>query len=189
MRRKSILIVILALLSSHVVFTQTQAIWPTKGWEKSSPEKQKMDISLLSALHEKIKKGDYGYVDGMHIFKNGYLVYEKYYQHDYVKINQGRDKSPGMYNYYNPDWHPFYKGSQLHTLQSVTKSVTSVLIGIAINRGEIPGVEAKVLDFFKKRVAPAPHSRSARWRSLGASSQKLVFFASLYRILVKRKKF
>jgi CubicO group peptidase (beta-lactamase class C family) len=148
MRRRLIFIVVLALLSSHVVFSQTQAAWPTKGWEKSSPEKQKMDISRLSALHEKIKNGDYGYVDGMHIFRNGYLVYEKYYQHDYVKINKGRDRSPGMYNYYNPDWHPFYKGSKLHTLQSVTKSVTSILIGIAINRGEIPGVDAKILDFF-----------------------------------------
>ena len=61
MKKKISLMVVLALLISHVVLSQTQAIWPTKGWEKSSPEKQKMDISRLSALHEKIKNGDYGY--------------------------------------------------------------------------------------------------------------------------------
>jgi hypothetical protein len=77
MRTRLILIIFLALLISHVVFSQAQAVWPTKGWEKSSPEKQKMDISLLSALNEKIKNGDYGYVDGIHIFRNGYLVYER----------------------------------------------------------------------------------------------------------------
>jgi hypothetical protein len=32
----------------------------------------------------------------------------------------------GPYNYYNPWWHPYYRREGLHTLQSVTKTITSV---------------------------------------------------------------
>ena len=55
------------------------------------------------------------------IVKNGYLVTEEYF-------NGSSDK--------------------LHMLQSVTKSFTSAAIGIAIEKGYIEGVEAKVLEFF-----------------------------------------
>ena len=33
-------------------------------------------------------------------------------------------------------------------MQSVSKSVTSALIGIAIRRGEMPGVDVKVMPYF-----------------------------------------
>jgi CubicO group peptidase (beta-lactamase class C family) len=52
---------------------------------------------------------------------------------------------PHQFNYQHPDWHPFYMGTDVHSLQSVTKSVTSALIGIAIGRGELPGVDAPLL--------------------------------------------
>jgi CubicO group peptidase (beta-lactamase class C family) len=70
------------------------------------------------------------------------------YAHDYERINAGRDPTPHPYNYYHPDWHPYYRGSDLHTLQSVTKGVTSILIGMAIQRGELPGTSVAVLDYF-----------------------------------------
>ena len=56
------------------------------------------------------------------ILKNGYLVTEEYFNG--------------------------YSADQIHMLQSVTKSFTSAAIGIAIDKGYIEGVEAKVLDFF-----------------------------------------
>lgn len=37
---------------------------------------------------------------------------------------------------------------KLHTMQSISKSVTSALIGIAIHRGEIAGVDTKALSYF-----------------------------------------
>jgi len=74
-------------------------IWPTAGWEYSSPEEQKMDGSLLNELNSKIENGDYGYVDGMLIIRNGYVVIDKSYKNDYVKINEGRDATPWIFNY------------------------------------------------------------------------------------------
>ena len=52
-----------------------------------------------------------------------------------------------MYNYFNPEWHPYYKDTDLHTIQSVTKSVTSALLGIAIDKGYISDIDSKIVDF------------------------------------------
>ena len=41
-----------------------------------------------------------------------------------------------------------YDGSQAHTLQSVTKSITSTLVGVAIQNGHIDNLNQSVLDFF-----------------------------------------
>ncbi len=41
-----------------------------------------------------------------------------------------------------------YHGSQTHTLQSVTKSITSTLIAVAIQKGYIESVDDKIVSFF-----------------------------------------
>src|SRR5207302_3160328 len=37
---------------------------------------------------------------------------------------------------FDPEWHPYYHGTDEHTMQSASKTVTSVTIGIAITRHE-----------------------------------------------------
>ena len=54
----------------------------------------------------------------------------------------------GPYNYFNPWWHPFYRRGDLHTMQSVTKTVTSVVIGVATARKEFPDLDTPILKFF-----------------------------------------
>ena len=44
-------------------------------------------------------------------------------------------------------FYPFRKGF-MHDLASVTKSITSLLIGIAIDKGFIPGESQKIIDYF-----------------------------------------
>ncbi len=86
------------------------------------------------------------------------VVYEKSYDRakDYARLFAGKGE-PGIYNYYDPGWHPYYKGTRLHTMQSVSKSVTSALIGIAIRRGEIPGVDVKAMPYFADfKIPPDP---------------------------------
>ena len=78
------------------------------------------------------------------------------YKQDYDKLFVGKG-APGIYNYYDPGWHPYYKRTKLHTMQSVSKSVTSALIGIAIGRKEIPGVDAKMMPYFSAfQIPPDP---------------------------------
>ena len=141
-------------------FIQTNLIaqqWPIKEWPVATPQSQSMDPDSLKAFDEAITEGKYGYVDGMVIIRHGKLLYQKTYKHDYDKIygDDARKKSGlnaldpgGPYNYYNPWWHPYYRRSDLHSLQSVTKTITSVIIGVATTRKEFPDLSTTVLSFF-----------------------------------------
>lgn len=158
----------LLLLGMALVASRSDAaeragsMFPTRGFAVSTPEAEGMDGALLAALHEEFAKGKHGYIDGMLILRHGRVVYEKSYVHDYAGLFVGKDPKRGPYNYYDPEWHPYYRKGGLHTLQSVSKSVTSALIGIALRRGEIPGVDVKVLPYFKGfKVADGDPRREA----------------------------
>ena len=62
-----------------------------------------------------------------------------------------------------------WKADHLHTLQSVSKSFTSALVGIALERGEFRGLDEPVLDFFpdpEEFVAIDARKASLRLRDL-----------------------
>ncbi len=126
------------------------AVWPTRGFALSSPEAEGLDPLVLDALDQEFARGDHGFIDSMLVVRHGRLVYERSYRHDYAaRFDAQRDGAPGIYNYYDPDWHPYYKGTELHTMQSVSKSVTSLLVGVATLRGEMPGIQTAALDLLK----------------------------------------
>jgi CubicO group peptidase (beta-lactamase class C family) len=126
-----------------------QGTWGSESWATAPPEDHGIDPKLIQEIHQDCVSGVYGYMDRFLLVRNGHLVVDKRYTQDYVKINQGKDKHSHPYNYFHPDWHPFYHGSELHTVQSITKSVTSVAIGVAMQRGEFPGLETRVMDIFE----------------------------------------
>ena len=76
-------------------------------WPEATAESQGMTPQLLQDLTDHLEDGNLGIISSMLIIKNGYLVYEQYF------------------NGYNQ--------SERHPVYSVTKSVSSALIGIAIN--------------------------------------------------------
>jgi CubicO group peptidase (beta-lactamase class C family) len=126
-------------------------------WPAATPQSQSVYADSLKAFDDAIASGKYGYIDGMLVTRNGKLIYQKNYKHDYDKIygDDAKKKSglnqldPGsQYNYYNDWWHPFYRHSELHSLQSVTKTITSVIIGVATSRKEFPDLSTPVLIFF-----------------------------------------
>ncbi len=139
-----------------------ETLWPTEGWPTSTPEAQGLDGSPFSELDSEIRKGTYGNIDRMIVVRNGRLVVSQRYENDYQAISRGHKGALGCgaetcpdeaatadpYNYYHPSTHPFYQGRDVHSLQSVTKSVTATLIGVAIHRGEIDSLEAPLLSFF-----------------------------------------
>src|SRR5262249_25891106 len=60
----------------------------------------------------------------------------------------------GPYNYYSTWWHPYYRRSDLHTIQSLTKPIVSAIIGVAVARKEFPDLDTPVMKFFdEKKVA------------------------------------
>lgn len=95
--------------------------WPGKAWKTSSPEQQGMDSAKLLMADEFIQER-LGDVFSLLIVKNGYLVFEKYY------------------SWGDP--------SKIAPVYSITKSVTSALIGIALEKGYLDSVDQKVMGFF-----------------------------------------
>ena len=103
-------------------------------WRTGQPAEVGMDSTALAALDADFKAGKYHYVDAMFVTRHGVAVADAQYEHDYKTIYGGRDTSSHIYNYYDTAWHPYYNGTRLHTLQSVTKSVTSIVVGLARTR-------------------------------------------------------
>jgi CubicO group peptidase (beta-lactamase class C family) len=136
------------LLALVLSLTPSAAEWPTRGWTASTPEAEDVDGSVLEAFHRDLASGRHGYVDSMLVIRNGRIVFERSYTHDYNRLFEGKGE-PGMYNYYDPDWHPYYRRGSLHTMQSVSKSVTSALIGIARENGASLELDAPVLSLFQ----------------------------------------
>src|SRR5262245_20338469 len=126
-------------------------------WVTSTPRAEGLDPTRLAAFDADIAAGKYGYVDSMLVIRHGKIVFERSYSRDYDRIYAKEAAEPGPlnatdpsgpYNYFNPWWHPFYRRGDLHTMQSVTKTVTSVVIGVATARHEFPSLDSPVLQFF-----------------------------------------
>ncbi len=112
-----------------LVFLQNPSLqkapWPDADWPVADPGEQGMNGQKLAALDEILREGkQFPDLHSLLVVRHGFLVHESYYK--------GYDKD-------DP-----------HTLQSVSKSITSALIGIAIDKGIIKDVDEKVLGFFPK---------------------------------------
>ena len=139
------------------------SIWPTAGWQTATPESQGLAAAPLAALDRDVQAGVYGHIDRLLVARHGRLVANHTYARDYRAISRGRTGPLGCgegctdasamheYNYLHPNWHPYYQGRGVHTLQSVTKSIAATLVGIAMGRGEIAALDRPFLEYFKDR--------------------------------------
>jgi len=131
--------------------------WPTKAWRKATPASVGVDQESLESFDAGLARGKYMLVDSFQVFRCGAEVFARNYPHNYGQIygKEAKTKGPlnarltGPYNYFDPYWHPFYHGTNMHTMQSVSKTVTSVIFGTAITRGDFKaGLDTPVLNFF-----------------------------------------
>src|ERR1035441_7760437 len=119
-------------------------MWPTQGWPKGAPADVGLDANKLAEFDADLAAGKYALVDSFQVFRCGKEVFERKYAHDYSKIygTEARTRGPlnarltGPYNYFDPYWHPYFHGTDLHSMQSVSKTLTSVIYGIAMTRGD-----------------------------------------------------
>lgn len=100
--------------------------WPTLEWQYADSSSVGMDPKKLSEL-EPIIMSQYNNINGMVVVREGNIVFERYYN----------DYGP------NDTFH----------VASLSKSIISALIGIAIDKGYIKSVDQKVLDFFPEYVS------------------------------------
>jgi len=98
-----------------------QTNWPTKGWKVKKPEAVGMDSELVAAMIDAIEVSGLDY-DGLVVVYKGAIVAERYYF--------------------------IYREPTLHETYSVTKSVISSLVGIALQQGCIDSLNDPVLSYF-----------------------------------------
>jgi CubicO group peptidase (beta-lactamase class C family) len=103
----------------------TPEYWPTADWRTSTPEAQNMDSQKLAQMLEHTKGRNTG-LHSLLVIRNGYIVSENYFES--------------------------FRPEQTHVLYSCTKSFVSTLVGIAIDRGYISGVDVPVEDVFANQV-------------------------------------
>lgn len=114
-----------ALLCTSLATAQqtTTDTWPTRGWPVSSPEEQGMSSERLARLVEFGAQND---MDSVLVTRHGRIVLEATYA-------------------------PFRAGLK-HRVYSVTKSVISTLVGMALGDGLLDSTDRKILDFFSDRT-------------------------------------
>src|ERR1700757_1793433 len=146
-----------SIASVLLLWAQAREKAPAKEWPIAQPSAVGLDPAALTALDADIASGKYGLVDSMLIIRDGKQALARSYAHDYAKIygELARHEGPlnhdvnGPYNYFSAEFHPYYQHSDLHTMQSVSKTVTSITIGIAMGRKEFPAdLDTPVLKYF-----------------------------------------
>ena len=147
-----VLLWLLALLAAGCAQTQPAAApssvpislpaderyWPTAGWRTSPPEAQGMDSQKLAQLLQVVQQEQLS-LHGLLIIRNGYIVSESYFQS--------------------------YTAQTPHELYSVTKSVVATLVGIAIDKRSIDGVnQPMIASFFRDDTFQHPDARKSAMR-------------------------
>jgi CubicO group peptidase (beta-lactamase class C family) len=129
-----------------------------------------LDGSTLNTLTTDIRGGEFGNTHALLIFRQNELAYEAYFA--------GDDRQWG-----NQEWERSvqFGPDRLHDARSVTKTVVSTLIGIAIRDGHIPSADTPLYDLLptyrhlltgKKRELTLRHlltmTPGFQWNELGA---------------------
>jgi CubicO group peptidase (beta-lactamase class C family) len=133
------------------------ALAKAKPWPVTAPHAIGLEPTKLAVLDADLASGKYGLVDSMLVIRCGKQAFEHAYVRDYDKIYGERAKKTGPlnhdlqgpYNYFSTEFHPYYKHSDLHTMQSVSKTVTSITMGVAMQHGEFQvDLDAPILKYF-----------------------------------------
>src|SRR5215203_961351 len=105
------------------------------GFKTGSLSKAGIDSSKIIELTDSILYGYYSNIHSLLIVRNNNLVYENYF--------------PGQEDlFYGDSSIVNHDKDYIHECRSITKSVVSTCIGIAIAQGKIKSIDEKVFEFF-----------------------------------------
>jgi CubicO group peptidase (beta-lactamase class C family) len=99
--------------------TQQYAYWPTSGWRRSTPEEQGTDPRMLAQAAQEAHD-TLPTLYSLLVIRNGHIIFEEHYRG--------------------------HKSDDLYSVRSVTKSVTSALIGIACQAQYLSGLDQRVAE-------------------------------------------
>jgi CubicO group peptidase (beta-lactamase class C family) len=112
--------------------------WPKDEFKRTTPEEQGMDsgkLAELPAFYAKKHKASPDFdIDAISVYRNGCLVADYYF-------------------------NPLYPRDTQHVIHSVTKSIMSAVIGIAIDQGSIDSVDEPFVNFFPEKQSAIKDER------------------------------
>lgn len=152
----------LALL--FLVLANSAATAADPEWLTASPAEVQMDSTPLEELANLISNDDSMNIHSVLVVKEGKLIFERYFS--------GPDQ----------DWGTdlgvvTFEADTLHDLRSVSKSITSALVGIAIGEGKIKGVNANAFELFPNHHdILAPEKRRLQLRQILSMTAGLDWF-------------
>jgi CubicO group peptidase (beta-lactamase class C family) len=97
----------------------------TDGWVVATPASVGLSPEPLAAMEKSIRTGEFKKIGSVLIARHGKLAYEAYFDGDAAALRDTR---------------------------SATKSITDILIGIAIGEKKLTGVDARVLSYLPERA-------------------------------------
>jgi len=118
------------------------------GWETASLASVGMEAGPLVQLMDTLLGTEEHRIHGVLVVKDAKLVFEEYFAGYKFSLAQQLE-------------HIRFDRDTLHNLASVTKSVTSALVGIAIDRGSIAGLDEHVFDHFPEHADVAGGGKDA----------------------------
>ena len=101
--------------------------WPGSSWRTATPAQVGVDAATIADLVTRLRSQSLGAEHALVIVRKGYVIVDEYFG----------------------GWTP----DSVHTEQSVTKSVMSLVTGIAIARGDVRGVDQPLIELLG-RYAP-----------------------------------
>jgi len=135
-----------------------------------------IDSTLIAKAVTKIIEGKYKEVHSMLIYKDNKLVFEKYFKGHQYKWDAYKHHGDLL----------AWDRNMLHNMMSVTKSVTSACVGIAIEKGFIKSVHQSIFDYLpehqglmtdRKEKITIEHlltmTSGLKWREWSASNSSL----------------
>lgn len=105
------------------------------GWSVAAPEAVGLDGAILCSMVERLRTWPDVNVHSVIVARSGKLVFEQYFT--------GADERWGT-----AQGEVKFGFETRHDLRSVSKSLTSLLVGLAMGRGKIGGVDEPVVKFF-----------------------------------------
>jgi CubicO group peptidase (beta-lactamase class C family) len=111
---------------------QPVSAWPTRGWRTAAPQDQGMDPRALAGIDDEARLV-FPALRSVLVVRHGVLVVERYYH----------GATPATY----------------FNVYSVTKSVTSALIGIALGDHTLAGLDQRVGRLLAEHLPPRPDPR------------------------------
>jgi CubicO group peptidase (beta-lactamase class C family) len=104
-------------------------------WQTAQPEAVGLDAAVLHGLDDHLKSLDGANIHSLLVVRRGSLAFERYFGGE----DEIWGKSVGRVE---------FDRETKHDLRSITKSVTSLLLGVAVARRLIDGIDRALFDFF-----------------------------------------